>query len=230
MKLEREYMTVGNRIFIGVFTTYKTKGRCDIIEETWAKNLSIDDDIKFFTDRTGIGPNHIFCTITSNHLSHRVKHIYAMLYGNNNIDKYDWFFFIGDDNYVFVKNLKQKVLELSDDESICYGQIANTHEEDRGLHYPLGGAGHLFSAAALKRFNERNPDMVRQCQRYHDSDVYVGYGLQNAGMKTVNLGGLFSQNPEFYGINNPEEYICFHYIKSKKDFENLYKRETNEVL
>lgn len=202
-----------------VFTTHKDHDRCSTIEQTWGQN----QNLYFFTDRITKSPNYVACTNLDTYISHIYKNFYAIEYAyKNHLDKFDWFFFIGDDVFIYPKNLDKAVNSLNINDNKMYGEIGNTWPNDRSLYYVLGGGGILFNKTSLVNFYEYNKYSINELNSLVYSDVAIGLIGRMAGIVNEPLVGIFSQSPEFYGINDPQNHISFHYIKTKQQFDYLY--------
>jgi hypothetical protein len=150
------------------------------------------------------------------------KNFYAMYYAlDHHSDRFDWFFFIGDDVFVYVNNLDSIIEKLNKEDNKIYGQVSNTWPNDRSLFYVLGGGGILFNKVSLKSLCAYNKYTIGELNSLIYSDVAIGVIGRQAGIINENLPGVYSQTPEFYGINQPNEHISFHYIKTKDQFEYL---------
>ena len=201
------------------FTTHKHLDRCKLIDDTWGKN----QNIFHITDRIDNRDNYVYCTNRDDYLSSMYKNFYAMYYAlNNHIDKFDWFFFIGDDVFVYVDNLAYMIQKLNKEDNKMYGEIANCWPNDRTLFYVLGGGGILFNKTSLSTFCKYNYFSINELlNKFLFSDVAIGIIGREAKITNENISGIHSQPPEFYNITNPNKFISFHYIKTKEQFDYL---------
>jgi hypothetical protein len=201
------------------FTTHKHIERCSWIDETWAK----DQHIYHITDKVDTRENYIHSTDDHSYSSSMYKNFYAMYYAlNYHINKFDWFFFIGDDVFVYVNNLEKAIEKLNKEDNKMYGEIANCWPNDRTLFYVLGGGGILFNKTSLSAFCKYNHFSITELlDRFIFSDVAIGIIGRDAKIQNENIAGIYSQPPEFYNITNPNECISFHYIKTKEQFDYL---------
>lgn len=210
--------TLSNCAFY-TFTTHKHIERCYWIDETWAKN----QHIYHITDKADTRENYIYSTDDHSYLSSMFKNFYAIEYAyKNHLNKFDWFFFIGDDVFIYPKNLGKAIDSLNVDDNKIYGEIGNTWPNDRSLFYVLGGGGILFNKTSLANFYEYNKYSINELNSLVYSDVAIGLIGRMAGIVNESLVGIFSQPPEFYDINDPQNHISFHYIKTKQQFDYLY--------
>jgi len=148
------------------------------------------------------------------------KNFYGMYYAlENHKDKFDWFFFIGDDVFVYVDNLDQAIQKLDKDDNKIYGEVGNTWPNDRSLFYVLGGGGILFNKTSLLSLCTHNRFSIDELlNNFVYSDVAIGFIGREAGIKNEHIPGIYSQPPTFYNITEPNKHISFHYIKTKEDF------------
>jgi hypothetical protein len=201
------------------FTTHKHIERCSWIDETWAKN----QHIYHITDKTDTRENYIYSTDDHSYLSSMFKNFYAIEYAyKNHLNKFEWFFFIGDDVFIYPKNLEKAINLLNVNDNKIYGEIGNTWPNDRSLYYVLGGGGILFNKTSLANFYQYNKYSINELNSLVYSDVAIGLIGRMAGIVNEPLASIFSQSPEFYNINDPQNYISFHYIKTKQQFDYLY--------
>ena len=216
-----------SNIGIYVFTGSVNKKRCDCIKETWGKDLRID----FFTDLDSgqLEKGFHLGSLKGGYRSHLEKNAKAMMYAyriDQGCTAKDWHLFVGDDNYVFTDNLEKFVKDKDPNELHVFGQVEANYPKIPELMYPTGGAGHLFSRGALDFFMKNGPlDIVDFFMSEEYSDVAVGKILDSINLEPTDAKGFFSQPPEHYGIDDPENHIVFHYISTKKQFENLYDRQ-----
>lgn len=200
------------------FTTHKHLDRCNLIDNTWAKN----QNIFHITDKYDQRSNYIYCTDRHDYLSSMYKNFYAIYYAfKNHINKFDWFFFIGDDVFLYPDNLNNAIKNLNQNDNKIYGEVSNTWPQDRTLFYVLGGGGILFNRTSIKNFCNYNTYSINELNLLVYSDVAIGIICREAGITNENLPGIYSQPPEFYNITQPQNHISFHYIKTKEQFDHL---------
>jgi hypothetical protein len=187
-----------------------------LIDETWAK----DQNIYHITDRRDLGSNYIYCTDRDDYLSSMYKNFYGMYYAlENHGDIFDWFLFIGDDVFIYIDNLDKAIQKLNKYDNKIYGEIGNTWPNDRSLFYVLGGGGILFNRTSLSCLCSNNKFSNDELlNNFMYSDVAIGWIGREAGIQNENIPGIYSQQPAFYNITEPNKYISFHYIKTEADF------------
>jgi hypothetical protein len=209
--------TLSNCAFY-TFTTHKHIERCGWIDATWAKN----QNIYHITDKPDSRENYIYCTDDHSYLSSMFKNFYAIEYAyKNHLNKFDWFLFIGDDVFIYPNNLEKAISKLNMYDNKIYGEVSNTWPNDRSLYYVLGGGGVLFNKTSLKNLYEYNKFSINELNSFVFSDVAIGIIGRSAGITNESLPGIFSQPPEFYHINDPQNHISFHYIKTDEQFKYL---------
>jgi len=210
---------------INIFTTHKNSDRCSFIEKTWGKDI---ENLFFYTDKQSYKKNYIQCTDKDDYISHIFKNFYAIDYAYRNLGKIaNWHFFIGDDVFLFPKNLEKLTDMLLQNENKIYGQVSNTWPNDRSLFYVLGGGGILFNNISLFNFIKNNNLSQDKLNSFYFSDVAIGIICREAKIELVDVPGIYSQPPEFYNIDNPEQFISFHYIKTKEEHEHILKNLHN---
>lgn len=205
-------------IAILVYTSKKYHDRTTLIEESWGRHL---DNLFLFTDEDYPDPRYVKVTERDDYSSHIEKTFHALLFARNNLLHLSWFYLGCDDRYLFVDNLVRKIQGLNKYELAAYGEISNCWPHDRSLFYPLGGAGILLSKYTLLYFCKHLPPDLGSLYRYGYCDVAFGALCRDAGIKLINLDGVYSQPPEFYGITSPQEHLTFHYIRTKEQFDAL---------
>ena len=207
---------------IFVYTTSKTEERTRWIRDTWGKNV---ENLFFFTDKSYPEDNFIKVTDDTDYESNMVKNLDALKYAYEN--DFDWIFLVGDDVYIFINNLLAYIepRDPNTSEGVCGEIIHGTWPVDRSLSYLCGGGGILFSKHSLKKFMGvmKDPASYRD---YIYADVVIGLLMKEAQLKMVNLELLIKGNPpEYYNIKKPEQYISFHFIKTEKQFKELWSKD-----
>ena len=211
-----------SKLGIYVFTGSANMQRCEFINSTWGK----DRRVMFFTDLEGgvnLPENFISACVKGGYRSHLEKNAFAIEWAyHNDIQKFDWFLFIGDDNFVYPDNIERDFSKIDHTKPACYGQIQNCWPQDKSLYYALGGAGQMFSKAGLIKFVKEGPrNLVDFFNNGEYSDVQAGLIMRDINLDLINTEGFYSQPPDHYGITKPEDYYVFHYIKSEEDFLKL---------
>jgi len=215
---------------IFVYTSSKTEERTRWIRNTCGKNVK---NLFFFTDKSYPEDNFIQVTTDTEYESNIEKNLKAIKYAYD--ENYDWAFFIGDDVYVFVDILLEYINKHIPNSNDVYGEILHkTWPQDRTLSYLCGGGGILFSKSSMKKFlnkmeQQLNLKVPASYRSYKYADVVIGLIMKESEMKMVNASQLIKGNlPSYYGIKCPEQYISFHFVNTKKLFEDLWERDNEK--
>ena len=224
---------------IFVYTTHKNFSRCQKILETWGSDIK---NLFFYTDRhadpSTTQGTFIKATDDDTYASNVVKNLYAIVDAYER--RYDWSFFIGDDNYLFKQNFELYINSQNKEENSIFGaELSGTWPPDRSLSYLDGAAGILFNKGSLRNFVKL---LDKNLEDYkHDSefaDVVIEFIRQkgNIPMNTTNnderLGGLYFGGLAPWDYNNREmlrRAITLHYIEEHLvngwNFDRLWEFE-----
>lgn len=204
------------------YTTHKSHdNKCKYIEDTWGKHV---DNLFFYTDKEIENSKYIYCTNDDTYESHMYKNFYAIQYAYDNCLDFDWHLFIGDDNFIYHKNLENLLKKLNPDRNEIYGELLKPGVGWKDLEYIGGGPGILFNKTSLKVFVENNKMSKEEKKYYEFSDVAIGIICKKNNILLSPQQGFFTHPPHAYGISEPEKHISFHYIKDEKYFQYLYSR------
>lgn len=206
---------------IHIYTTHKNHDRCKLIEETWGKHI---DNLFFYTDRKIEKDNYIYCTDDDTYNSHMYKNFFALKYSYENFSNIDWHLFIGDDNFVYHYNLEKLLEKLDNKENAIFGELIKPGVGWKNLAYIGGGGGLLLNKVSLKEILEKDHMTYEEKMKCEYSDAVIGLICEKNNIKLSPQPGFYTHAPWNYGINNPEEYITFHYIKNKDHFYYLYNK------
>ena len=144
--------------------------------------------------------------------------------------KYDWFFFMDDDTYLYLDRLERRMALLEeggvDPQKDVYAEgsfMTHIAHTQWGV-YPSGGAGTLLSAEAYRQIQERLRRLVgggsgATYTPPHDcADICMGRWIKSLdGHRMIHYDGY---HPEMAraGQGEEEEDITFHHLKEKEDF------------
>jgi hypothetical protein len=220
------------KVICFVLTTKKHSDRIKNVFETWSNDV----DTVFYSDHENIEMNVIKVSDRDDYASAEEKQINLLNYIKNLLngdDKYllevyDWIFFVDDDTFVNVKNLKSYIQTI--DQNKVYGSIFNSEKDSKNPVYlngsipleskfPSGGAGFLVSSKIIKQIGEfKNYNTMF-------SDVGAGLNFYYNGVDQVDNSLFNSQNPEFYGHTKMQidKMITYHYIKTFAEMKKLYE-------
>lgn len=152
---------------------------------------------------------------------------YIKFFRNMNID-YDWYIFIDDDTYINTKNLGKFLENYDPTEPYYIGSDRNiTKHFDRWkIPFMSGGAGFCLSkylySEVTRYVRSNNDENLFFCV---NGDVTVGSWI----LKLQNV--IYIDDPRFCATKHESEdqlkdFISFHYLKSKADFEFYYSVES----
>ena len=201
--------------------TIKNAQRVDYLKKHYHGNV----DFLFYADYEDLDNNVYKVSNADYYESNEIKHINILnLIKQSEIyKKYSFVYFVDDDTYVSIINLKLFLEKFKDSKLSCIGQIlqADTNPTNYvfkkypDLKYPSGGAGYIMSADIFSNVQFKN-----FFTGY--SDVSLGLNFNHFNNVRLIHSDLFnSQPPTFYkdSTDLQHEAISYHYIKTKQDFE-----------
>lgn len=219
------------KLLFAIKTTKKYQHRIDTILDTWLKNI---DDYIFYSDHEDPEKNVVLASQDTSYLSGTLS---KTLWFFNNLNKifvednktvleeYDYIFFVDDDTYVNVNNLKQ-FLNTIDKKSV-YGHMftpqKNIENPIWNLYknilketdsYHSGGAGYIIPTNILKSVEFVDLGIVFD-------DAAIGINLIRNGVNLVHDERFNPENPEFYHRDNFDiiNKITYHHISPSKMLE-----------
>jgi len=201
------------------------KNRIPFLEKTWAKNI----DHLYFSDYEDEEYDMIKTTDNTTYVGAGEKGINFLNlikdieYNNEKvIDIYDWFFYVDDDTFVNIDNLKNFVKTA--DKNKVYGYIFDSEKNpDNPMYqrniiskiskFPSGGAGVLISSEVIKRVSNFEFFVVPS---FGHDDVDMGLNFDMYKIEQVNSNLFNSQTPEFHCHNETQikESITYHHVDS----------------
>lgn len=217
-----------------VNTTRKHTDRIENIQKTWFHKI----DTVFYSDHEDLENNILKVSNRDDYASGEEKQINVLNRlknltdedDNSLLDLYKWFFFVDDDTFVNVDNLREHLKFFNED--IVYGSIFDSVKDSENPVYkngvipkestfPSGGAGFLVSSKVVRYIGE--------FKNYNTccGDVSVGLNFFFNKVEQHNVEFFNSQNPEFYGHGEKEieKSITYHYIKTLKEMVELFGEE-----
>jgi len=217
----------GNEILIFILHCEKYKDRVSYIKEYYSKFISVD--FVFYSDYEDIGNNVLKVSYSSDYSSNEIKHINILnLIKDSGIyEKYKLIFFVDDDTFInmnkFVSICTKFQNEINDKYWMCGQMLCKENNNDNPvfkkhprLQYLSGGAGYLMKSNLFNYI----PKFKMHFTNY--ADFTLGLNLLNYSNIKLHDSKMFhSQKYEYYNINRADlkEYVTFHYVKSKEDFE-----------
>jgi hypothetical protein len=209
------------------------KERGDLINKTWRRLISENDDFFFLSSIPDPGNNVLGYYDKDDQASVTSKFI--SLIKNNGFGDSDWIYICDDDTFVYANRLKRLLENYDSKENNCVCRLGIYNKKvifDRWLNlsirYPGGGAGFAISNQlykSLKKYAARRSNFPAHP---YWSDVSFGLWLKEINkkknVKFIDRADLLkAQNP-----NHPEnkdidlsKVVSMHYC-SKDDFNYLY--------
>jgi hypothetical protein len=219
------------KIVCFVNTTKKHNDRIENILNTWSNKI----DTVFYSDHHDETKNVIKVSNRDDYTSGEEKQINVLnmiedLMNEDDeslLDVYDWVFFVDDDTFVNVQNLKKHIESF--DENKVYGSIFNSIKDAENPMYvnkvvpleakfPSGGAGFLVSTKVIKS--------IGTFSNYHTicGDVSAGLNFYFNKIEQVDNNLFNSQSPKFYQHTDEQidQMITYHYIKTSEEMNKLF--------
>lgn len=211
--------------------------RCEYVRSSWGK----DQNLLFFTD-TEVDGDKSFIKVSDNkHWRSNVeKGARALVYADDNLDA-DYYFFGCEDRYVFVDNLERFLKDKDPNEPESFGKISCIPALPSGYH---NGAGVVYSREALKIITNqiRHHPTCRPIPTAHNHyacDLYLGHLARDRravdmGFKVIHSDLFHTHAPWDMDRVHPgwqrwdqktRDNICFHYVRSREDFDRMIKLE-----
>jgi len=152
---------------------------------------------------------------------HSCPYKYMMFLKNMNID-YDWYIFIDDDTFIHTNHLEHALVNYDSNKSYYIG----SHRFDQWkVNYMSGGAGICLSKHLYNKVIEyvRSKETLQELYFNYNGDVTLGSWISNIQDVQFIDDDRFHANKH----NSEEEltnFISFHYLKSKEEFEYYYEK------
>jgi hypothetical protein len=151
---------------------------------------------------------------------------YIKFFMNMEID-YDWYIFIDDDTYMNTTNLT-KYLKNYDPTKKYY--IGSSRFDKWRVKYMSGGAGFCLSKSLYNSITEyiRSKNNMQELYFNFNGDVTLGSWVNHIpDVLYVHENRFYAQKHK--SENQLFEFISFHYLNTKEDFEFYYKKENNNI-
>ena len=151
---------------------------------------------------------------------------YIKFFMNMDID-YDWYIFIDDDTYMNTTNLT-KYLKNYDPTKKYY--IGSSRFDKWRVKYMSGGAGFCLSKSLYNSITEyiRSKNNMQELYFNFNGDVTLGSWVNHIpDVLYVHENRFYAQKHK--SENQLFEFISFHYLNTKEDFEFYYKKENNNI-
>jgi hypothetical protein len=199
------------KIYAMPITTEKNADKAQACRETWLRDV---DGYSFYGDRQEA--DVVRATIDKSYFSHMAKNHYSYIHAP---DGYDTYLLTCDDTVVNVPALRRVTI----DDGNVYGKIIRSWKPDTTLAYCSGGAGILWTPAALQKYRDSGR-VVGECGTIW-ADVDLGLICRDIGIPMVNVVGFESEPP---GITENtterfEDMITYHHV-SPAQMRDIYRR------
>lgn len=213
--------------------------RIPVLEKTWTKHI----DYLYFSDYEDSEYDMIKTTNNSTYVGAGEKGINFLnmikdIECNDGkiLDIYDWIFYVDDDTFVNVNNLKEFIKTA--DKNKIYGYIFDSEKNpdnpmyqrnviSKTAKFPSGGAGVLIGSEVLNKIPKFELFVVPS---FGHDDVDMGLNFQMFDVEQIDPDLFNSQNPEFHshGEDEIKKSITYHHIDADLMY-SLYEM-TYEVL
>lgn len=184
---------------------------------SWQKSTFLQDvdkkDIYFIS---GVSSENVYGWNTPDHYE-ACPMKYMMFIKNMDI-QYDWYIFIDDDTFMYPSRVRDCLAAFDERKKYYIG----SERTEREFVYMSGGAGFCLSNALYQEIKRYVDDKTLNELYYnYNGDVTVGYWISKMNDILYVTHPLFSADPP----RNEEElknFISFHYLKTKEDFERCF--------
>lgn len=208
------------------------KTRVPVLQKTWTQDI----DHLYFSDYEDFDLDMIKTTNRTDYYGAGEKGInflnmldYVEFQDKKILDLYDWIFYVDDDTFVNVKNLKEFVCDADQDK--VYGYIFNYDRDSENPMYkrdlipkyakfPSGGAGVLIGSKVLKKIPKFELFVV---PTFGHDDVDMGLNFDMNNIEQVDSDLFNSQTPEFHEHDEQQikKSITYHHVDNDL-MEKLY--------
>lgn len=221
--LKKYYPKDPKSVLFVIKSCEKYESRVDVILNTWLKN---NKDYIVCSDHENKQKNIIKVTDKKEYaeLEDKSLAIYNYLKNDYGIKtKYKWIMVIDDDTYVNIKNLKEVIKELDDNNaygyiSDCFKDQKNTLCENKNLDKSTrwfdGGAGLLFGTRCLNRLNLNKKNVY-----FEDLAISLNFQESNINLihnRLFNWHGNFKQD-----IEKAKKQITYHHKQQASNIKQF---------
>lgn len=218
--------------------------RVKSIQNTWGKLI----DTIFLTDSENSQKDIIGYNTPKNYDGIQDK--YLNFFKKFNFKKYDYYFFVDDDTFINIENLKSLKIPSSEDNFAYIRRLVlNPDGTDKDGNYtgypmnklrgyniqlplthPSGGAGYILSKKTtleIKKYLEFAGNTVSLSGH---GDVTLGFWLRNVGSNLIFSEDLWWEKPkecEPFGFNE-KTFLTLHYVNEELMYKYNKKYNRNE--
>lgn len=222
------------KVLVAIKTGINTSSRIDTLEKTWAKDcdhlyFSDYEDEKYDMIKTTSNTTYYGVGEKGINFLNTVKDIESS--EGKILDIYDWIFYVDDDTFVNVDNLREFVKTA--DNNKVYGSIFDSVKDNDNPMYqrnvisktskfPSGGAGVLIGSKVFRKISKF--DLFTVPTFGHD-DVDMGLNFDMYGIEQVDSKSFNSQAPKHYGHSDEDikKSVTYHYMIGD-DMISLYEK------
>lgn len=239
-------LNLNDILFIVLTCDKYINDRVESIKNSWGKNVNV----VYLTDSNINEQNFIGYDTPKNYDGIQEKYYNFLL--KYDFTKHKYFFFLDDDTFVNLKNLK--LLDLPEyNELFCIGRELHLNKDrtdkwgnDTGypmhklknkgselpLIYPSGGSGFILSKSSVIKIQEYLNLVKNERPISGHSDVSVGFWIRNCNIKFISSNQFWWDVPEklllntWEKFNSYDNFITFHYVNPElmKIFNEKYNK------
>ena len=197
------------KIQINCITSNFEKKRIETIKKTWGKHCS---DLVFYADFSA--ENILKCTNEPSSIGNEEKTINRIKQIKSN-NVYDWYFFVDDDTFVNIENMKKFVSTLN--RNNAYGHMTHGYGSEP---YFQGGAGFFISKQIFNSIKEET--LYIRGSGY--GDAVMGAVLRDNNINTVWINNGLLNRFEAKSSESDEfkSAITYHLINTEEKMINYY--------
>ena len=235
---------LSNTLVVALTSDLYLDTRVKSIQNTWGKLI----DTIFLTDSENSQKDIIGYNTPKNYDGIQDK--YLNFFEKFNFEKYDYYFFVDDDTFINIENLKSLKIPSSEDNFAYIRRLVlnpdgtdkdgnytgypmdklRGHNIQLPLTHPSGGAGYILSKKTtleIKKYLEFAKDDTSLSGH---SDVTLGFWLRNVGSNLIFSEDLWWEKPkecEPFGFNE-KTFLTLHYVDEELMYKYNKKYNLNE--
>lgn len=223
------------------------KNRVESIKNSWGKDVSV----VYLTDTQTDDPKIIGYNTPKDYDGIQDK--YYEFFINYDFSKYNFYFFLDDDTFVNLKNLKNLSLPEPNND-FCIGRELHLNKDGKDkwgnftgypmgklknngselpLIYPSGGSGFIISKSGVLKIQNYLKNIKDERPISGHSDVSIGFWIRGNNIKFISSDKFWWDTPnnllsnKWESFTNELDAITFHYVKPEMMLEFHSKYNIN---
>lgn len=119
---------------------------------------------------------------------------------------YDWYWSATDDLYIDIPNLHRLMESLESKYNPRKDIVYKAHTiYNKGVYYPQGGTGYIFSRKAVGEFLKFGLDFVKNITKWDDYEFWRLRKIFNLSIKDVSTHYMYGQGFSFKNLTDPKQ-------------------------